>query len=113
VASHSAADDAGKNLLDARHTHFLNSTGMSATKIITYINWLLIAFYGWPVVWALLQPTTQSHEMPGIESIIKTTGLLVLILLVAMNLSSYQWLKITALVLVILMLLIIRWFSDN
>lgn len=86
---------------------------MYTSKIITYLNWLLIAYYGYSVIWALLQPTTPSHEMPGVESIIKVTGFLLLIAMIAMNLSSYQWLKITATILAATMLLIIRWFSDN
>ena len=82
-------------------------------KFLTYFNWALIIFYGYSVIWGLLQPTTPSHEMPGAEAIIKVTGVLILIAMIAMNMSSYQWLKITATILGVIIILIIRWFSDN
>jgi hypothetical protein len=85
---------------------------MSIIKIITYLNWLLIAFYGYSVIWALLQVSNPSHEMPGAESLIKIVGLLLLITMVALNLSSHTWMKVTALILVTILLLIIRWFAD-
>ncbi|TLV02207.1 hypothetical protein [Dyadobacter luticola] len=82
-------------------------------NVITYLNWLLICFYGSSVVWALVQPVSVSHEMPGVESKIKVVGFLLLIVIIALNLSSYPWAKVASMVLVISMLGIIRWFSDN
>ncbi|MCE7066643.1 hypothetical protein [Dyadobacter sp. CY326] len=85
---------------------------MAFAKVITVVNWILIAVYGYYVIWALFQATKPSHEMPGVETIIKVTGLVLLLSLIAMNMSNYQWLKVSALVLAVVLLLIIKSFSD-
>ncbi len=86
---------------------------MSIIKIITGVNWILIAIFGYYVVWALLQASKPSHEMPGVETIIKVTGLVFLLSLIGLNLTSYSWMKIVAFVLGVLLLLIIYSFGDN
>jgi len=79
---------------------------MSVIKIITNINWVLISLYGAIVVWAFLQESKPSHEMPGVESMIKFSMLFFLIILVLLNRASYAWMNITATVLTITILLI-------
>jgi hypothetical protein len=85
---------------------------MSAIKLISYVNWILILLYGSSVVWAFLQKNNPSHEMPGVEWIIKIVGLLLLLAMIWLNVAPYLWTRITALVLVSLLLLIMRWFAD-
>lgn len=85
---------------------------MSILKLVTYFNWILIAIYGSSVVWAFMQASNPSHEMPGVEWIIKIAGLLLLLVMIGLNLAPYPWTKITALMLVVLVLLIMRWFAD-
>nr|WP_295923041.1 hypothetical protein [uncultured Dyadobacter sp.] len=85
---------------------------MSIFKVITYINWILILLYGSSVVWAFLQVNNPSHEMPRAESLIKIVGFFLLLVLLALNIAPYPWMKIAALVLVSLLLLLMRWFAD-
>ncbi|MEO6287534.1 MAG: hypothetical protein ABIN80_23315 [Dyadobacter sp.] len=86
---------------------------MSIIKIITGINWILIAIFGYYVVWALLQVSKPSHEMPGVETIIKVTGFVFLLSLIGLNLASYSWMKVVAFILGVILLLIIYSFSDH
>ncbi|MCF0072769.1 hypothetical protein LZD49_19975 [Dyadobacter sp. CY261] len=85
---------------------------MSTIKLITYLNWILIVLYGSSVVWAFLQANNPSHEMPGAEWIIKIVGFLLLLAMIGLNVAPYLWTKITALALVSLLLLVLRWFAD-
>ena len=86
---------------------------MSFIKVITGINWLAITVYAGFVIWALLQESKPSHEMPGVESLIKGVMVLLLLALAGMNASSHTWMKIAALILVIVALLIIRQIANN
>ena len=86
---------------------------MSVIKIVAGINWVLISIYGGFVVWALLQVSKPSHEMPGVESIIKGFAVFLLLALIGMNVASYQWMKIMALVMVVIALLVIKNIAQN
>jgi hypothetical protein len=86
---------------------------MSIIKMITGINWILIAIFGYYVVWALLQASKPSHEMPGVETIIKVAGFVFLLSLIGLNLASHSWMKVVAFILSVLLLLIIYSFSDH
>jgi hypothetical protein len=86
---------------------------MSIIKIITGINWILIAIFGYYVVWALLQASKPSHEMPGVETIIKVTGFVFLLSMIGLNLASYSWMKVVAFILGVTLLLFMYSFRDN
>jgi len=86
---------------------------MSVIKIVAGINWVLISIYGGFVAWALLQVSKPSHEMPGVESIIKGFAVFLLLALIGMNVASYQWMKIMALVMVVIALLVIKSIAQN
>lgn len=85
---------------------------MSTLKFITYFNWILIVIYGSSVVWAFLQANNPSHEMPGVEWIIKIVGFLLLLAVIGLNVAPHLWTKIVALILVSLLLLVLHWFAD-
>lgn len=86
---------------------------MSITKFITCVNWILISIYGGYVIWALLQASKPSHEMPGVESIIKGAAVFLLLLMIGLNISSNQWMKFMGLILAIIMLLVVRHIAEN
>ena len=86
---------------------------MSVMKVITGLNWVLISVYGGFVVWALLQASKPSHEMPGVESMIKGFAVCLLLSLIGMNAASYEWVKVMALIVVASALLVIRSIASN
>lgn len=86
---------------------------MTFIKIITIINWILISIYGGFVVWALMQESKPSHEMGNIESQIKGVMFLMLLVVIGLNLTSHQWMKIVATCISALLLLIIYQFATN
>lgn len=91
------------------------SVKMAIIKVIAIINWLLFSVYGVFVLWALLQKTNPHNDAGGgdQEVAIKILGVFLLLVLVGLNLLSYSWTKITALILVILLLLLIRTIATN
>ncbi|GLU55518.1 hypothetical protein [Dyadobacter frigoris] len=86
---------------------------MTFIKIITVINWILIGVYGGFVVWAFIQESKPSHEMPGVESIIKGAMFLMLLVLIGLNITVHQWMKILAMLIAIVLLLIVRQVATN
>ena len=88
---------------------------MSTLKIITSVNWVLISMYGAFVVWALLQRANPSNDAGGgeMEVAIKGVGVFLLLALIGLNVTSYQWVKIVAFVLVVLLLLLIRYIATH
>lgn len=86
---------------------------MTFIKIITTINWVLIAIYGGFVVWALMQETKPSHELGNIESQMQVVMFLMLLVVAGLNAGSHQWMKILATVIVSLLLLIIQQLATN
>lgn len=81
---------------------------MTFIKLVTIINWILISIYGGFVVWAFMQESKPSHEMPGVESAIKGAMFLMLLVLIGLNVTSGQWMKILAMFIAITLLLIVR-----
>jgi hypothetical protein len=86
---------------------------MSIIKIITSINWLLAAIYGGFVLWALLQASKPSHEIPGLESVIKGVGVFLLLVLVGLNLLPYSWSKVIGCMLGVLLLMMVRHIATH
>jgi len=88
---------------------------MSTFKIITILNWILISVYGAFVLWSLLQKANSGNDAGGgaMETTLKGLGVFLLLVLIGLNLLSYQWTKIVALLLVLLLLLLIRYIATN
>ena len=88
---------------------------MATFKIITGINWILISIVGAFVLWAILQKANPYNDSGGGEQEIAIKGIAVFLLLVliGLNLLSYQWTKILALLLALLFLLLIRYIATN
>jgi hypothetical protein len=81
---------------------------MSTFKIVTVINWVLISVYGAIVFWALLQANSPTDAAGrGQETAIKALAFILLIAVAGMNLGHYNWLKIIAMTMLILLLLVI------
>ena len=88
---------------------------MSTLKIFTSINWVLISIYGAYVVWALLQKANPYNDAGGgeMEVAIKGLGVFLLLVLIGLNVTSYQWMKIVAFVLVVLLLLLVNYIRTH
>ena len=88
---------------------------MSAIKIITTANWVLISIYGAFVLWSILQTANLSNDAGGgeQETAIKGIGVFLLIVLVGLNLTSYSWTKIIVLILAVLLLVLIRYIATH
>ena len=88
---------------------------MSTIKVITLINWIFISIYGAWVLWALLQTVNPHNDAGGkeMETAIKGLGIFLILALVALNLLPYQWTKIVALILSLLLLLFVWLFIKN
>lgn len=79
-------------------------------KIVAIINWVLIGLIGL----ILLYGTTLINSQPdaagkGVETTLFVVALFVLLVLAGMNLLPYTWVKITALLIELLVLLLI-WY---
>lgn len=88
---------------------------MTTLKIITGINWVLLSIYGAFVVWSLLQRANPDNDAGGGEQevAIKGLGVFLLLVLTGLNLLSYQWTKIMAFMLLVLLLLLIRYIATH
>ena len=88
---------------------------MSTIKIIASINWVLISIYGAVVLWALLQKANPNNDAGGgqMEVALKILSVFLLLVLVGLNLLSYQWVKVVALLLVLFLLFVVHYISTN
>ena len=88
---------------------------MPVIKIITTLNWVLLTIYGAFVIWAILQQANPYNDAGGGEQEIalKGIGVFLLLVLAGLNWLPYQWTKIVALLLVVLLLLLIRSISTH
>ncbi len=88
---------------------------MTIWKLLTYINWALIGVYGAFVLWAILQKANPYNDAGGgqMETALKGLGVFLLLVLVGLNLLSYQWAKVVVLLLVLFLLLVIRYISTH
>lgn len=88
---------------------------MTTLKLITTVNWILISIYRAFVFWALLQRANPYNDAGGGEQevAIKGIGVFLLLALMGLNLLSYQWTKIMALMLLVLLLLLIQYISTH
>lgn len=84
-------------------------------KIIAVVNWVLVSIYGAYVLWVILQPANPSNDAGGgeQEAAIKGVAVFLLLLLVGLNLLPYGWTKILVLVLAILLLVLVRYITNN
>ena len=87
---------------------------MSAFKIITSINWVLISLYGAYVLYYLFQPNGSTDAAgQGQESAVKGLFFFVLLVLIGLNLLPYSWTKVVALLIEILLLMLIRYLYTH
>ncbi|MEO6685227.1 MAG: hypothetical protein ABIN24_04655 [Dyadobacter sp.] len=86
---------------------------MTFIKIITIINWILISIYGGFVGWAFMQESKRSHEMGNLESEIKVVMFLMFLVVIGLNLTSHQWMKILAMIISAILLFIIYQLAAN
>ena len=87
---------------------------MSILKIITGVNWALISIYGALVLYVLPQQGSGTgHEMAGVGAIVKGVAVLLLLVFIGLNRLPYQWTKITALILIVLLFLLIYLFVKD
>lgn len=80
---------------------------MTFWKLFTYVNWALIGIWALLVVYSLLQPNGSTDAAgQGTESFIKGLMVFVLLALIGLNLMPYQWNKVIAFLLEVLVLLL-------
>ena len=90
-------------------------SNMSIIKIITSLNWVLISIYGAFIVWMLLQKANPANDAGGSEqeAALKGIGVFLLLVLAGLNWLPHLWIKIVALLLVVSLLLLIRYFITH
>lgn len=87
---------------------------MSAIKLITIINWVLVGIWAILVMYSLLQPNGSTDAAGrGTESFIKGLMVFVLLALAGLNWLPFTWSKIVALLLEILVLLLVYYLMTN
>ena len=87
---------------------------MTIWKLLTYINWLLIAVWAALVLYYLLLPNGPTDAAgQGTESAIKGACVFVLLGLIGLNWLPYPWTKVIAFLLGLFVLLLARFITSN
>ncbi|MFD2934023.1 hypothetical protein [Spirosoma flavum] len=87
---------------------------MSAMKIITIVNWVLMSIYGAFPIYAIINANPYNDAGGKEQALaINIVGLFLLLILIVLNTLSYDWTKIVALVLEILLLLLMRYIITH
>ncbi|MFN0213449.1 MAG: ankyrin repeat domain-containing protein [Saprospiraceae bacterium] len=82
---------------------------MNILKIVTILNWIVIAVLGFLVIAETLSPTKGGDAAGrGIGMAIYYLAIFALVVLVGLNLLPYKWAKYTAFVLIVLPILYIK-----
>jgi hypothetical protein len=87
---------------------------MYTMKIITISSWILTSGWAACMIYALMN-RSQYNDAGGRdqESALIGLGIFVLIVLVVLNLLPYQWTKVSALIIGILLLLLVNYIRTH
>ncbi|QMW00360.1 hypothetical protein [Spirosoma foliorum] len=87
---------------------------MTFWKLLTYINWLLIAVWAAMMLYYLTLPNSPTDAAgQGAESAIKGMCAVVLLVLIGLNRLPYHWTKAFTFLLGILVLWMVRYITMN